>query len=165
VTRVFLDINVVVDAIELRDGFFEPAVRLCHASEQRVIEGYVSAHALTTLSYLVQQVQGPAGVRRAISQVLAMLEIVAVDRRLLTRALSVTAADYEDAVSLAAAERAGCELLVTRDTAGFATSPITVVDPQTAVQMLFGASPGQVSETGKPYAARRTARRRVGRPR
>lgn len=145
-TRVFLDVNVVVDALELRDGFSEPAVQLCQASEQRIFEGYLSAHSLTTLSYLMQQMRGIAGARRAVGEVLAMFEVVAVDRRLLTRALSIEAPDYEDAVSLAAAESAGCGLFVTRDARGFRHASIVVVDAVTAVDLLLGRPPGPVSE-------------------
>lgn len=163
-SRVFLDLNVVVDAVDLRGRFSDAAMHLCHASEARIIEGYMSAHALTTLSYLVARSRGVVDARRAVRDALMMLEVVPVDRRLLTRALTIDAPDYEDAVSVAAAEAAGCDFLVTRDPAGFRGTSIAVVDPATAVEVLLGAPPGQVSERKGRYAvARKPASRRTRR--
>ncbi len=164
-SRVFFDLNVVVDALDRRSGFEAAAVRLCHASEMRRIDGFISAHALTTLSYLIGREGGNAAGVRAVRATLSMLEVVPIDRRVLTRALDVAAPDYEDAVSLAAAEAARCELIVTRDPRGFTGTSLMVLDPRAAVELLLGPGPEGVAEPRKPYAARRAKGRRAGRRR
>jgi hypothetical protein len=44
--------------------------------------------------------------------------------------------DFEDAVTAAAAERAGCDAVVTRNLADYDASPIPAIDPATALAWL-----------------------------
>jgi hypothetical protein len=70
--------------------------------------------------------------------------------------------DFEDAVCVAAAEAADCELVVTRDPQGFAGSPVRVVDPTTALALL---SAGRTKTARGPTGCSGGARRpRPGRP-
>jgi hypothetical protein len=117
---------------------------------------------VTTIFYLVKQAKGAAAARRAVDAVLSVFGVAAADDAVLRRALSLGWADFEDAVCAAAAEVAGCDLIVTRDPGGFRGSPVPVVDATTALSLLEETeSPEGVSDGASRYgrAAKRRRRR------
>jgi predicted nucleic acid-binding protein len=138
VKQPLVDVNVILDALLDRPPQGATAAMLWAAAEQKRIEALVPAHGVTTLFYLVRQGKGAAAARRA---------------------LSLGWTGFEDAVCAAAAEAAGCDLIVTRDPGGFRGSPVPVVDTVTALSLLEdGNGPGNVAEGASRYG--RGARRR-----
>ena len=115
------------------------------AAERKQIEAQVAAHTITTIFYIAARQRGPAIARRLIGDLLLVPSVARIDGAILRRALSLGWPDFEDAVCAAAAEAAGCHLLVSRDPRGFPDSPVLVVDPTTAVAMLR-PGPDQVAE-------------------
>jgi hypothetical protein len=92
--------------------------------------------------------------------VLSVFGVAPVDEAVLRRALSLWWSDFEDAVCAAAAEAAGCDVIVTRAPGDFRGSPVPVVDPVTALSLLQGGSGLEgVAEASTPHE-RSTRRRR-----
>ena len=144
-----LDVNVVLDVVLDRPPFAEAASALWAAAERKEIAIFLPAHGVTTVFYLAARLRDAAFARRAVNELLIVPQIAAVDEPVLRRALGLGWGDFEDAVCAAAAEAAGCEILVTRDPKGYPESPVLVVDPATALSLLDSHSrPGQVSERG-----------------
>jgi hypothetical protein len=81
-----------------------------------------------------------------------------VDERVLRRATSLELEDFEDSVAAAAAEAAGCELIVTRDPSGFARSPVAAMEPLLALAVLDS----EVHERAAEYGRRRRRPSRRG---
>ncbi|HEX9189496.1 MAG TPA: PIN domain-containing protein [Vicinamibacteria bacterium] len=159
--RLLLDLNVVLDALLDRPPHGEAAAKLWAAAEEKRIDALVPAHGVTTLHYLVRQAKGGAAARRAVEAVLSAFGVAPADEPVLRRALSLGWTDFEDAVCAAAAEAAGCDLIVTRDPGGFRGSPVPVVDAATAVSLLGEPKgPEGVSEGASRYERGRRRRRR-----
>jgi predicted nucleic acid-binding protein len=158
VRRILVDIIVLLDAVLEREPHAEAAARIWTAVEIKRASGLVPAHGVTTLFYLFSRARGAAAARRSIGHLLTVFGVAAVNREVLQRALSLGWADFEDAVCAAAAEGAGCDLIVTRDAAGFRSSPVHAVDPAAALALLDRESgPDRVSE--RRQAAYLTGRR------
>ena len=134
--RPLVDLNIVLDAILDRPPHGEAAARLWAAAERKSVDALVPAHGVTTLFYLVRQAKGPAEARRAVEAVLSAFGVAPADEAVLRRAVSLGWPDFEDAVCAAAAEAAGCDLIVTRDPGGFRGSLVPVVDAATALSLL-----------------------------
>jgi len=159
VKRPLLDVNVILDALLDRLPHGKAAAGLWAAAEGQRIVGLVPGHGVTTLFYLVRQGKGAAAARRAVDGVLSVFGVAPVDEAVLRRALSLGWSDFEDAVCAAAAEAAGCDLIVARDPRDFRGSPVPVVDPVTALSLLQGGSgPEGVAEGPQPHE--RSSRRR-----
>ena len=159
--RPLIDLNVVLDALLERPPQAQAAAHLWAAAEAKRIVALVPAHGVTTLFYLVKYGKGAAEERRAVATVLSVFEVAPVDGAVLLRALSFGWNDFEDAVCAAAAEAAGCDVIVTRDPGGFRGSPLPVVDAVTALSLLErGSGPGSVAEEGAPYRTAVKRRRR-----
>ena len=151
---------MILDALLDRQPHGKAAAGLWAAAEGRRIVGLVPGHGVTTLFYLVRQGKGAAAARRAVDGVLSVFGVAPVDEAVLRRALSLGWSDFQDAVCAAAAEGAGCDLIVTRDPRDFRGSPVPVVDPVTALSLLEGGpGPEGVAERSRAFG-RSTKRRR-----
>jgi predicted nucleic acid-binding protein len=161
VKRILFDVNVVLDALLARPPHSDPAMKLWGAVEQRQAAGFLPAHGVTTLFYLLARAKNAAFARRAVGDLLAVFSVAAVDQPVLQRALILAWPDFEDAVCAAAAEAADCDLIVTRDPAGFKGSPVPTVDAATALALFdLRGRPGRISENARmPYVTKRKASR------
>ena len=125
-----LDLNVLLDVLQKR----EPHYRVSAAIIERVVtgteQGALSAHAVTTVYYLVNRYADRTAADGALSWLLQHLYVCPVGREELERARSLGWADFEDAVVAAAAERAGCTSIVTRNVKDFRGSPVPAMTPQ-----------------------------------
>lgn len=67
---------------------------------------------------------------------LQALDILAVDAQTVGSADALPGADFEDNLQIAAAVQAKTDAIVTRDPAGFAASPISVLTPAGLLQLI-----------------------------
>lgn len=127
---IMLDLNVLMDVLQKR----EPHYRVSAAVLERILHGQergaLSAHAVTTVHYLVGRYVDRVAADRAISWLLHHLTVCAVGREELERACSLGWPDFEDAVVAAVAERNNCTCIVTRNVKDFEGSPIKALTPQ-----------------------------------
>jgi len=134
--RVLIDTNVILDVLFERKPHLAASVAVWEAVESGGAEGYLAAHAITTIHYLAQKQLGARRAKRVITSLLQVFEVAAVDGNVLRDDLQHEAHDFEDAVSEAAARAAGCEAIVTRDPKGFRTAGLPVLTPETAAPLL-----------------------------
>ena len=114
-----------------REPFVADAAFLLNAVESGRIEGFMSATTVTDVHYLVgRQTKSSEAAIVAVTRLLALMEICAVDREILEQAIVLGLPDFEDAVQIACAIELELEEIVTRDVNGFAGSPIPVLSPQ-----------------------------------
>ena len=157
-TRLLLDVDVVLDLLLDRQPFAEPAGQLWAHAERRRVEVFVPAYGVTTIFYVTARERDARFARRVVQEVLAVAAVAAVDDAVLRRALASPCPDFEDAVCLAAAEAAGCAMLVTRDPAGYRGASLPILDPGTAVALFSGEPPDAVEERStrrRPQTLRR----------
>ena len=134
--RLLLDINVVLDVLLERAPHQAQAAALWAAIEVGKGRGVLSAHAVTTIHYLVQRRRGPRVARHAVEALLGVFEVAPVDLGVLRSALDLGWPDLEDAVSAAAAAANACDAIVTRDARGFRTAPLRIMGPEMALAWL-----------------------------
>ncbi len=134
--RVLLDVNVVHDVLLDRAPFADASSAVWAAVEQGQAEGLLSAHAVTTLHYLNAKAVGVRMARETTDALLSVFGVASVDGAVLNAALALNWTDFEDAVTAAAAKRAKCDALVTRNPADFKGSPVRVLTPSEAAAWL-----------------------------
>jgi predicted nucleic acid-binding protein len=136
VTKVLLDLNVLLDVILDRKPGVRAAARLWAGLEQGGGQGFIPGHGVTTVFYILEKARGAAFARRAVEQLLHVFAVAPITDVVLRRALVFAWPDFEDAVCAASAEAAGCDLIVSRDPAGFPDAPIPVIDAAAAMGLL-----------------------------
>lgn len=134
--RVLLDVNVVLDVLLDRAAFADASSAVWAAVEQGDAEGLLSAHAVTTLHYLNSKAVGVRMARETTDALLSVFDVAGVDDAVLNSALALNWTDFEDAVTTAAAKRAKCDALVTRNPSDFKGSPVRVLTPSEALAWL-----------------------------
>ena len=138
-TRVLLDVNVVLDVLLDRKPFAEDSAAVWSAVELGRAKGLLSAHAVTTLHYLNSRAVGPRAARETTDALLSVFDVAAVDGRVLDAALALGWTDFEDAVTAAAARRAKCDAIVTRNPRDFKGAHVRVLAPAEAAAWLAAA--------------------------
>jgi predicted nucleic acid-binding protein len=133
---LLIDVNVVLDVLLDRRPFAESSSAVWAAVEQGEAEGLLSAHAVTTLHYLNARAVGARAARETTEALLSVFNVAAVDESVLVSALALGWTDFEDAVTAAAARKAKCDAIVTRNPRDFTKSPIRVLAPSEAVAWL-----------------------------
>ena len=135
-TRVLVDVNVLLDVLADREPFAADAQAVLARVEGGTLEGLVAAHTVTTLHYLLSKHLGKARSRKVLLDLLQLFRVVAVDEDRLRHALGLNWTDFEDAVQAACAEKAEAEYVVTRDKRGFAKSAVKPISPAELLALL-----------------------------
>lgn len=122
--KVLFDTNVVLDVLLNRQPWVADAMPLWRAGYEGQFSPYLVATSLTNLFYIVRKTAGRGAALGAIGVCLDALSVLPVDGTSMGLALPMVGADFEDNVHIACAVRFGVSLIVTRDPAGFAASPV-----------------------------------------
>jgi predicted nucleic acid-binding protein len=136
--RMLFDTNVILDVMLDRKPHAAGSSAAWASVEAGKMEGLLSAHAVTTIYYLVRKETGAAKAGRIVSAILKVFRIARVDGEVINEALQLPFPDFEDAVTAATARHADCGYIVTRDPRGFRGSPIRAFTPE-AILPLLGA--------------------------
>ncbi len=131
-----VDTNVVLDVLLDRHPHAEASAAVWAAIETGSWKGFLAAHAITTIHYLVRKELGIARAKRTVSAILTVFDVATVDGVVLQEALQLSLTDFEDSVTAAAAQLAGCDFIVTRDPKGFRGSPIRSLTPEAFIPLL-----------------------------
>jgi len=134
--KLLADSNVILDVLLDRTEHLQESQRIWMALENADVEGYLSAHCITTVYHMLAKRSGREKADELVADLLTMCRIAPVNHQVLKTASGWRWPDFEDAVTASAALVAGCELIVTRDTAGFSRSPIKALTPRAALALL-----------------------------
>lgn len=134
--KVLIDLNVILDVLERRTPFYETSSRVLAGAETQLFEGWVAAHSFTTLFYLLSKHHSVERTRLTISELLQFLSVAPVDQPVIEQALTLPYSDYEDAVQMMAAVRAGMTHLVTRNFEDYRAGPLPVLLPAELLALL-----------------------------
>jgi predicted nucleic acid-binding protein len=126
VIRALLDTDVILDLVLARAPFVEDAAALWIENEQRRFAAYVAPITPINVFYIVRKIKGAAVAHEAVDILVATLHVCAIDQQVLRSALSISMADYEDAVQVAAATSHQLDAIVTRNIKDYTNAPIPV---------------------------------------
>ena len=127
--RVLLDLNVVMDVLTRRQPFYENSAKAWAAVESGWVEGYIAAHSVTTMQYLVNRHCTRKEAALAIADLMRVFSVASVNRDVLYQALTLDWKDFENAVQVVAAAQAGATFIVTRNPADYPNCPVPVISP------------------------------------
>jgi len=127
--RVLIDLNVLLDVLRKREAFFDASAGVLALAETGTIEGWLAAHSVTTLFYLIAKDTSPSAARVHLARLVQFLRVAAVDGRTIEQALALPFQDFEDAVQIMAGVHAGLDYVVTRDLSGLKSGPLTPLTP------------------------------------
>ena len=132
--RVLFDTNILLDTLLMREPFVADAAVLLEAVEHGKIAGFISATTVTDVHDLIfRQTKSVEVAIAAVTRLLALMDICAVNRSVLEQAIALNLPDFEDAVQVACAIALSLEAITTRDANGFMGSPVPILSPSDLV--------------------------------
>ena len=136
--NVLIDTCIIIDALQSREPFNKDAEAVFLSVANRRCVGFLTANSITDIYYLMHKALHSAEETKKVLGVLLnlfeILDTCGIDCR---RALTSDISDYEDAVMVEAAERAGIDCIVTRNLRDYALAPIPVYAPAQFVKILY----------------------------
>ena len=138
--RVLFDTNVVLDVLLACEPHVRPAAQLMSLVDAGRLDGVVSATTVTTIHYIATKSIGCERAGRQLRELLAIFDVVAVDRDILLDALALDFTDYEDAVLHEAARASSAAAIVTRNSNDFRRATVPVFTPPELLAAVIAAS-------------------------
>ena len=139
--KVLLDTNVVLDVLQQRGPWFDDGKEIFLAVAAKQIDGFITAKEVADIYFFSRkQLKGEENiepkVRKILSGILALFGVIDTLGEDCQNALGIENKDYEDAIMIIGAKRAGIDYIVTRNTAHFEQSPVPVCNPGDFVKLL-----------------------------
>jgi predicted nucleic acid-binding protein len=126
---VLFDLNIILDVLQEREGFYDFSARLLALAETGRIQGWLAAHSVTTLFYLAAKGRSPGQARVTLTSLLQFLKVAAVDHHTIEQALNLPYQEFEDAVQMIAALQIQVDYLLTRNVKDYQPAPLKVIQP------------------------------------
>ncbi len=133
--RIFVDTNVLIDALANRQPFAADARAVWAEVETGRCRGFVAAVSLATVFYLVKKAADRATAWKAIEDIQSVFDIVACDAELI-RSATTGGHDFEDDLQYQSAKRAKAEALITRNPADFPKRGVPILSPAAFLDQL-----------------------------
>ena len=134
--QVLVDLNVILDVLQRREPFYEMSASVLASVEASRITGWVAAHSLTTLFYLLSKHESADRARVALTELLNLLSVAPVDHAVIEQALNLPYQDFEDAVQMMAAVRVGADYVITRNPQDYRQGPLPALLPAELLALL-----------------------------
>jgi predicted nucleic acid-binding protein len=134
--NVLFDLNIILDVLQEREAFYVFSARLLARAEAGNIQGWLAAHSVTTLFYLIAKDKSPEQARVAITSLLQFLKIAPIDQKTIEQALNLPYRDFKDAVQMSAALQVQADYLLTRNIKDYQPAPLAVLQPAELLAIL-----------------------------
>ncbi len=135
-TQVLVDLNVIIDVLQNRQPFYEDSAGVVDAVARGEVVGWLAAHSVTTLFYVISRTRNRETAVQAVTSLLEWFTVAKVDDTIIREALSLSWKDFEDAVQMASAGAEGVDYLITRNIKDFQSGPVPVIQPAAFLALL-----------------------------
>lgn len=132
--KLLLDTNILLDIALKRQPFVVQAAHVLTTAQHRQLPLYMTATTITDLFYIVRKAKGKDVALAFIQDLLQYVDVAAVDKSVVMRALKLGLADFEDAIQVGSAEKAGIDVIITRNEPDFPNATIRVLNPEQFLQ-------------------------------
>jgi predicted nucleic acid-binding protein len=124
-----IGLNILLDVLQKREPFYSTSASFLAAVETGKIQGYMAAHSVTTLFYLIQKDKSSAEARAMITNLLQFIKIAPVNQNTIEQALNLDYRDFEDAIQMICAVQCKSTCLITRNVRDYQPALLPVMQP------------------------------------
>lgn len=130
IPNCFLDANVLIDYVIVREPFFEEAELIFLLAEQKRIKASISMLSVGTLCYYAQRKYSVSETKNILIHLKSICHILEAKESNLEWALTSYFSDYEDGIQNNIADTFSYSTIVTRDKKDFKKSNLAILTPQ-----------------------------------
>jgi predicted nucleic acid-binding protein len=141
---VLIDTNVILDHLIPRSPYMDSAGTVFQYCFQRKCDGYVAAHSITNIFYILRKQFSPKERKRILLGLCDFIEIAGVQKRQLIDALNDESFDdLEDCLQTECAKAVNADYIITRNIDDFTGSSIPAVLPEDFLKKIEENDAGQ----------------------
>ena len=124
--RLLLDTNIVLDFLQKREPYYEDAKSVFAMSLRKDVELYVADITFSNIAFICRKSIDPQKLYDLFSLLRKYVEVIGADNGVIDMAISLKAADFEDAVQYCSAMKANADCILTRNLKDFTFSLLPV---------------------------------------
>jgi predicted nucleic acid-binding protein len=132
--RIFVDADVILDLLLAREPFFGAATHLFLLLQDGRVEGFTSPVVFANLFYMLRQGMPVSEAFAALRKLRLLLGVLAVNEKVVDRALASSLGDFEDAMQYCTAVAHKLDAVVTRNKRGYRDPELPILDAAECVQ-------------------------------
>jgi predicted nucleic acid-binding protein len=135
---VLFDTNIILDFLEEREPFNETANVLFKACDEHKINGYIAAHSIPDIFYILRKDYSVDERKDMLLGVCETMKVAGIDRDKLVAALTnKDFADFEDCLHIECAKSVNAAYIVTRNPTDFAGSAVPILEPEAFLRLFY----------------------------
>lgn len=133
--KVLIDSDVILDFFFDRRPFSEYAAQVIGLCEKNIINGFVTPVIFSNVYYLLRQTAKHEKVISSLKQLLMIMEVLMMDKEVVSNALNSGFKDFEDSLQyFAAIKNGGIDVILTRNLKDYFKSEIGVLTPESYIK-------------------------------
>ncbi len=133
--KAMIDTNIIIDVLTEREPFFAYSKRVLELCESKVINGFVTASAVTDIFYIVRRHTHDTELAyKCLGYLLDIVKVLPVTNENIISAFIAKAKDFEDRLLAECSVSNGCDCIITRNTADFSGFGVKLHTPQEIVE-------------------------------
>lgn len=129
-TKVFVDTDICLDLLSGRAPFNSAAERLFTLADRKKIKIFVSALSFSNIDYILKAHFKKGDSRKILSKFKTLVNVLAVDDKIIDLAIASDFLDFEDAIQYSTAIKADITTLITRNLKDYKKAVIEVMSPE-----------------------------------
>lgn len=131
--KVFLDSNVILDAILERPGALD-ARQLLQFGVEGQVKICTSVLSFANIAYILRKYLQGEKTLEVLSALFDSISILFMGDQQVYRALKLEGPDFEDCLQMACATASGCDIIITNNRRHFKGSPLPVYAPKEFIE-------------------------------
>ena len=134
---VLVDTNVIVDVLLKREAFMKEAQIIITKCADREITGYLAAHSIPNLFYILRKAYSKEERRVFIKNLCDIFHISDLNaEKIISAVQNDKFADFEDCLQVECAVEVMADYIITRNTDDYKNSRIKAVEPKEFIELI-----------------------------
>ncbi len=134
---IFVDTDVILDFLIVREPFSEHAILLFNKADKGEIRFFLSATSVTNLYYILRRAASHWKVIAGLKQLVSLGKVLEVNQDVMEQSLNSNFSDFEDAIQYyCAKQKPEITHIVTRNVKHYKGASLIVMTPELLVKSL-----------------------------
>lgn len=125
--KLFIDCDICLDLLTGRMPHYSSAAQLFTKADKKKVKLFVSSLIFSNLHYLLTRQYSSIEARRLLNQFKVLVNVVAIDDKIVELALASDFKDFEDAIQYFAAIENNINILITRNLKDYKKASIFIL--------------------------------------
>lgn len=134
--KIYIDSDVILDYLYEREPFSSNAKIIIALIEKKIITGYISSLILWNIYYVLSKYLGEKEARKKIKLFRSIIEIIAIDGKIIDQGLNSNIRDFEDSIQYYAARSSDIDFLITRNKKDYPKTGLSILNPDEFIKII-----------------------------